>query len=170
MYSFYIPEHRAQQRLYFCTLLVTTSVWIPVIFVSTRAKVAISVVAITLEQVSFCIVFHPRTKKLLKLTTSTALNIEHEVERLAAFVTIAIGEFLYKVTSTLNLGVGFSTAFGRACFLLIIAYTIFWLYYNGGTTEKAVHPLRHSAFRAILWIYLHVPIIGGVVLADRRQR
>lgn len=62
----------------------------------------------------------------------------------------------------LNLGVGFSTAFERAWFLLIIAYTIFWLYYNGGTTEKAVYPLRHSAFRAILWIYLPVPIIGGV--------
>lgn len=165
VYSFYIPEHRAQQRLYFCTLIVTSCVWIPVIFVSTRVKIAISVVAIFLEQLSFCIVFHPRTKKIMKLTMSTALNIEHEVERLATFVTIAIGEFLYKVAASLSLGVGLTTAFGRACFLLIIAYTIFWLYYNGGTSDKAVHPLRHSAFHAITWIYMHVPLIGGIVLA-----
>lgn len=165
VYSFYIPEHRAQQRLYFVLLLVTSCVWIPVIFVSTRVKIAIAVVAIVLEQVSFCIVFHPRTKLLMKLTTSTALNIEHEVERLGTFVTIALGEFLYKVASTESLGVGFTVAFGRACFMLIIAYTIFWLYYNGGTSDKAVHPLRHSALRAILWIYSHIPLIGGIVLA-----
>lgn len=165
IYSFYIPEHRAQQRLYFCTLIVTCCVWIPVIFVSTRAKIAVSVVAIVLDQVCFCIVFHPRTKRIMKLTMSTALNIEHEVERLATFVTIAIGEFLYKVVAELPLGIGFTTAFGRGCFMLIIAYTIFWLYYNGGTTDKAVHPLRHSAFRAILWIYLHVPLIASIVLA-----
>lgn len=165
IYSFYIPEHRAQQRLYFCLLLVTSCVWIPVIFVSTRAKIAVSVVAIVLEQLSFCIVFHPRTKKLMKLNMSTALNIEHEVERLGTFVTIAIGEFLYKVVAELPLGVGFTSAFGRGCFMLISAYTLFWLYNNGGTTDKAVHPLRHSAFRAITWIYLHVPLIGALVLA-----
>lgn len=165
VYSFYIPEHRAQQRLYFSMLLVTCGLWIPVIFVSTHTKIAIAVVAIALEQICFCIVFHPRTKKIMKLSMSTALNIEHEVERLGTFVTIALGEFLYKVTSSQTLGVGFTTAFGRACFMLIIAYTIFWLYFNGGTSEKAVHPLRHSALRAIIWIYMHIPLIGGIVLA-----
>lgn len=165
IYSFYIPEHRAQQRLYFVTLLVTSCVWIPVIFVSTRVKIALSIVAIFLEQASFCIVFHPRTKKLMKLTMSTALNIEHEVERFATFFTIAIGEFLYKVVASLSLGVGFTTAFWRGLFMLVIAYTLFWLYHNGGTTEKAVHPLRHSAFRAISWIYLHLPLIGAIVLS-----
>lgn len=165
IYSFYIPEHRAQQRLYFCCLIVTSCIWIPVIFISTRAKIAVSIVAIVLEQFSFCMVFHPRTKKIMRLTMSTALNIEHEVERLGVFVTIAIGEFLYKVVATLPLGVGFTFAFGRGCFFLIIAYVLFWLYFNGGTSKKAVHPLRHSAFRAISWMYLHLPLVAGLVLA-----
>lgn len=165
IYSFYIPEHRAQQRLYFATLVVTCCVWIPVIFVDTRVKIALSVVAIFLEQVTFCIVFHPRTKKLMKLTMSTALNIEHEVERFATFFTIAIGEFLYKVVASSSLGVGFTTAFWRGVFMLVSAYTLFWLYHSGGTNQKAVHPLRHSAFRAILWIYLHLPLIGAIVLS-----
>lgn len=165
LYSFYIPEHRAQQRIYFCFLIITCSIWIPVIFVSNRAKVAIAVVNIVLEQVSFCIAFHPWIKKKLKLTMSTALNIEHEVERLGTFVTIAIGEFLYKVVAGLPLGVGITVAYGRAIFLLIIAYNLFWLYYNGGTTAKAVHPLRHSAFRAITWIYCHLPLVGAIVLS-----
>ncbi|QFZ30583.1 hypothetical protein EJF18_80306 [Clavispora lusitaniae] len=165
VYSFFIPQHRAQMRLYFCFLIATSCLWIPVIFISTRAKVAVSFVAIFCEQVSFCIVFHPRTKRWLKLTQSTALNIEHEVERLATFVTIAIGEFLYKVVASSPLGVGMTTAFGRGCFLLIIAYNLFWLFYNGGTSDKAIHPLRHSAFRAILWIYAHLPLVAAIVLA-----
>lgn len=165
VYSFFIPEHRHQMRLYFALLIVTCCLWIPVIFISTRAKVAVSFIAIFCEQATFCIVFHPRTKRYLKLTTSTALNIEHEVERLASFVTIAIGEFLYKVAASLPLGVGFTTAFGRGCFLLITAYNLFWLFFNGGTTDKAVHPLRHSAFRAIAWIYTHLPLVGSIVLA-----
>lgn len=165
VYSFFIPEHRAQQRLYFGFLICTCCLWIPVIFVSTRGKIAVAFIAIAMEQITFCIVFHPGTKKVLKLTTSTALNIEHEDERLGTFVVIAIGEFLYKVVAEGTLGIGFTTAFWRSVLMLVIAYSLFWLYFNGGTTEKAVHPLRHSAFRAISWIYLHLPIVGGVVLA-----
>lgn len=165
VYSFFIMEHRQQMRLYFVFLICTCCLWIPVIFISTRAKVAVSFIAIFCEQATFCIVFHPRTKRYMKLTMSTALNIEHEVERLASFVTIAIGEFLYKVVASLPLGIGFTAAFGRGCFLLITAYNLFWLYFNGGTTAKAVHPLRHSAFRAITWIYVHLPLVGAIVLA-----
>lgn len=165
VYSFFIPEHRHQMRLYFVLLVVTCCLWIPVIFVSTRAKVAVSFIVIFCEQASFCIVYHPRTKRYMKLTTSTALNIEHEVERFSSFVTIAIGEFLYKVVASLSLGVGFTTAYGRGCFFLITAYNLFWLFFNGGTTDKAVHPLRHSAWRAVMWIYCFLPLVGSIVLA-----
>lgn len=165
VYSFFIPEHRTQQRLYFCFLMVTCCVWIPVIFVSTRRKIALAITAIVLEYLTFTIVYHPQTKKILKLRMSTALNIEHEVERYAAFVTIAIGEFLYKVVATAPLGVGLTHAYGRGVFLLITAYALFWIYFNGGTSEKATHPLRHSANSAILWITSHIPLIGAIVLA-----
>lgn len=164
-YSFYIPEHRIQQRVYFATLMVTCCLWVPVIFVNTTAKVVIAVVAIFLKHLSFCVVFLPWSTKTMNLSMSTTLNIEHEVERLATFVTIAIGEFLFKLTSSLSLGIGYTIAIRRGICMLVTAYTIFWIYYNGGTCDKAVHPLRHSAFRSITWIYMHVPIIGGIILA-----
>lgn len=165
IYSFYIPEHRPQQRLYFCFLMVTTCLWIPVIFVSTRKKIAIAVVAIVLEHVTICVVYHPRTKKLMKLSTSTALNLEHEVERCATFVVIAIGEFLIKVVLDNPLGVGITDAYGRGVFLLIIAYALFWIYFNGGTNQCATHPCRHSALRAMLWLYSNPFLLGAIVLA-----
>ena len=101
----------------------------------------------------------------MNLTTSTALNIEHEVERFSLFVTIAIGEFLYKVVAPGNLGVGFSAKFARGLFLLANAYILFWIYQYGSTSNKAIHPLRHSAWTAILWIYAHAPLIAALVLA-----
>lgn len=164
-YLFYIPEHRPQQRLYFIFLIITSAVWVPVIFVGTKAKAIIAIVAIALEQISFSVVFHPVTKRFLKISMSTALNIEHEVERMAAFYTVAIGEFLTKITSELPIGVGFTNVYPRGMLFLVIAYILFWMYDNAGTSKKAVHPLRHSAFRAMSWIYLHVGLIGSVVLA-----
>lgn len=164
-YSFYVPEHRPQQRLYFVFLVITSSLWIPVIFVGVKTKVILALVTIALEQITFSIAFHPITKRMLKLTMSTALNIEHEVERMAAFYTVAIGEFLTKVTAESPIGVGFTKLYPRAIYFLVIAYILFWFYDNAGTSQKAVHPLRHSATRAISWIYIHVPLIGSVVLA-----
>ncbi|KAL7663338.1 Uncharacterized protein ABC855_g4067 [[Candida] zeylanoides] len=165
VYSLYIPEHRPQMRLYACFIVFTCLLWIPVIFIGTRAKVGLSIVVMVLEQVLFSVAYHPRTKKIMKLTMSTALNIEHEVERFGTFVTIAIGEFLYKIVATHPLGVGFSDKFGRGIFLLVIAYVLFWIYANNSTTRRATHALRRSGTTAILWIYAHLPLVAALVLA-----
>lgn len=165
LYSFFIPEHRAQSRLYSAMILVTSLCWIAVIFVPVRVKIGLAFGFLFLEQVCFMIAYHPWTKKMMNLTTSTALNIEHEVERFAVFVTIAIGEFLYKVVAPGNLGIGFSDKFGRGIFLLADAYILFWIYNYGSTSQKAIHPLRHSAWSAMAWIYAHVPLIAALVLA-----
>lgn len=164
-YSFYIPEHRAQSRLYAAMVLFTSLCWISVIFVPVRVKIGLAFGFLFLEQVFFTISYHPWTKRLMNLTTSTALNIEHEVERFAVFVTIAIGEFLYKVVAPGNLGIGFSDKFGRGIFLLADAYILFWIYNYGSTCQKAIHPLRHSAWSAMCWIYAHIPLVAALVLA-----
>lgn len=165
VYSIFIPEHRTQQRLYAATIFVTSMCWLSVIFVSTRVKIALAFVFLFLEQVCFSVCFHPWTKRILKLTMSTALNIEHEVERFSVFVTIAIGEYLYKVVSNGSLGVGFSAKYARGIFLLADAYILFWLYQYGGTNSRAIHPLRNSGTTAMLWIYAHVPLIAALVLS-----
>lgn len=165
VYSFWVEEHRAQQRLYAATLFVTCCLWVIVIFVNTRAKIALSFIFYFLEQLSFMVCFHPRTKKLMKLTTSTALNIEHEVERFSVFVTIAIGEYLYKIVADSPLGSGIQDHFWRGVLILIIAYVLFWIYNYGSTSKKATHALRHSGFRAISWIYCHLPLVAAIVLS-----
>ncbi|CAI5756908.1 unnamed protein product [Candida verbasci] len=165
IYSFYIPEHRVQSRIYGCTLIITSCCWLAVIFVSVRVKIGLSFAFLFLEQLCFCICYHPWLKKQLKLTMSTALNIEHEVERFSTFVTIAIGEYLYKVVATHPLGVGFSGKFARGIFLLADAYILFWIYQYGSTCRKATHPLRNSGYTAITWIYAHIPLIAALVLS-----
>ena len=137
IYSLYIPEHRTQMRIYSVCIFITSCIWIPVIFILTRAKIGVAIAVLFLEQLSFTVVYHPQTKRLLKLTTSTALNIEHEIERFATFVTIAIGEFLYKVVATNPLGTGFSSKFARGTFLLLIAYILFWIYNNGLNSKES---------------------------------
>ncbi|CUM57539.1 unnamed protein product [Debaryomyces tyrocola] len=164
IYSLYIPEHRMQMRIYSVCIFVTSCIWTPVIFILTRAKIGVTIAVLFLEQLSFTVVYHPQTKRLLKLTTSTALNIEHEVERFATFVTIAIGEFLYKVVATNPLGTGFSSKFARGTFLLLIAYILFWIYNNGSNSKKATHALRNSGWTAITWIYCHLPLVASLVL------
>ncbi|CAH2351357.1 hypothetical protein CLIB1423_03S04478 [[Candida] railenensis] len=165
LYSFYIPEHRPQQRLYACFITFTCCLWIPVIFISTRAKIGLSITIMVLENVLFMIAYHPYTKRVMNLRMSTALNIEHEVERFATFVTIAIGEFLYKAVATGGLGVGFSDKFARGIFLIMIAYTLFWIYNNGSTVKCATHALRRNGFTACIWIYAHLPLVAALVLA-----
>lgn len=165
VYSFFIPEHRIQMRIYSACILVTCGLWVIVIFVNTRAKIGLSIVLYGLEQLVFCVIYHPWFKKKMNLTTSTALNIEHEVERMSVFVTIAIGEFLYKIVATHELGLEFQNHLWRGIFLLLDAYIVFWLYNYGSLSVKATHALRHSGFRAISWIYCHLPLIAAIVLA-----
>lgn len=165
LYSFYIPEHRAQSRIYATTIIGTCCLWISVIFVDTRTKIGLSIAFYALEHFFFTICYSPPLKKLLKLTTSTALNIEHEVERFNVFVTIAIGEFLYAIVADSPLGLKFQQHLWRGIFLLIIAYILFWLYNYGSTSKRATHPLRHSGRRAIIWIYAHLPLVASLVLA-----
>ncbi|CAH2350842.1 hypothetical protein CLIB1423_02S06392 [[Candida] railenensis] len=164
-YSFYTPEHRPQQRLYACFITFTCCLWIAVIFISTKAKIGLSIAIMVLEHTLCIAVFHPYTKKLLKLRMSTALNIEHEVERFATFVTIAIGEFLYKAVASSGLGAGFSDKFARGIFLIIIAYTLFWIHGNGSTCKSATHAFRRNANIGALWVYIHLPLIASLVLA-----
>lgn len=165
VYSFFIPQHRPQMRLYAVLVTITSCLWIPVIFISTRAKIGVAFAILFLEMLSQMVSFHPITKRAMNLTESTALNIEHEVERYGVFVTIAIGEFLYKVVAEGPLGTGLTDKFARGVFLLLIAYILFWIYLYGSSCKKATHALRYSSWTAIAWMYTHLPLVALLVLA-----
>ncbi|KAG7819939.1 hypothetical protein KL909_004688 [Ogataea angusta] len=167
VYAIYVPQHRHQNILYGSLIIITCCLWIPVIFVPVRAKVGLSFMTLFLELASWCFSYHPYTKKLLKLKYSTAINIEHEVERFGAFYVIAIGEFLYNIVATTaerNFGLGVTEKIGRAIILLLIAYCLLWLYFNGDGSKRAVHACRRSGNTAFVWFLLHMPLISSLIL------
>lgn len=166
VYSIWVKEHRTQMRVYGLLLIITSSLWIIVIFVGTRAKIGVSIALLCIENFMFCACYHPWVKKnIMKLTMSTALNIEHEVERFGAFYIIAIGEFLYRTVAGNPIKRGFNSHLSRGLCCLIISYIFLWLYFNSGTSTRATHSLRRSGYSAIIWIYAHIPLIAGLILA-----
>ncbi|OWB61972.1 hypothetical protein B5S29_g2880 [[Candida] boidinii] len=165
VYSFYVPQHRTQNILYACCLLVTCTLWIPVIFVDTKKKIGLAFMNIFLEITTWVICYHTWTKKLLKLKYTTALNIEHEVERYGAFYVIAIGEFLYKVVASESLGHGLTKRVGRGIMIVMCAFALLQLYFNGEGSKKAIHAIRRSGHSATAWLLIHLPLIASLILA-----
>uniref|UniRef100_A0A060T932 ARAD1D15620p n=1 Tax=Blastobotrys adeninivorans TaxID=409370 RepID=A0A060T932_BLAAD len=166
LYTFVIHQHRRQMRFYAISTYCTCALWLAVIWINVRAKVAVAFICLALEIGSYAITFHPWFKKLVRAKYSTAVNIEHEVERVSAFFIIALGESLLGIVQSSPAPNGFTLNLARAIMTLIISYCFLWLYFNGEGSEKAVHALRRSVTSAFLWVYVHIPIMGGLILAS----
>lgn len=164
-YTFFVQEHRLQMRFNSLFIVCTCGVWLSVIWVPVRVKIALAFLCITLETLTYSWTFHPSFKKLLKVEYSTAVNIEHEVERMGAFYTVALGEFLYGIVANAPTEFGFTHNLARAIMTLIIAYCFLWFYFNGEGSEKAVHAIRRSIPTAYLWLYGHIPLFASLLLA-----
>lgn len=164
-YSLYIHEHRTQMRLYGTSLVITSSCWFFILLVKTNwGKCIFAALMFIVEQTIFCLSVHPWTKKKLGLEYSTALNIEHEDERFQGFVIIAIGEFLYSLVADSPLKFGWNGKLAKGFALLIDAFIFLGIYLHKDGCLKATHALRRSAFTAILYIYLHFPLIASLLI------
>jgi low temperature requirement protein LtrA len=165
-------QHREQARLMAGFILVGLCLWIPLFFdsVSLRAKIAVAAVAIVYQEISWIITFGPWIKKRLHLTYSTAVDISHEIDRLAAFFIIILGEYLYSIIVDNPTGIGLTKGLLKAVWTLIIAFCLNWLYVNGDGSIHTVHPIRRSAVTAFTFFLLHMPmtaalLVGGHVAA-----
>lgn len=165
VYSFFVMEHRKQMR-YFC-LFSCVSIFTMgfVIMAPLNGKIAIASCCFAYDIIIYTISFHPTFKRLIGATYSTALNIEHEVERNGAFVVIAIGEFLYTIVASSPAAIGLNERTARAILLLIIAYALCWTYFRGDGSGRAIHALRRSIPSAFFYVYLHIPLIMSLLLA-----
>lgn len=121
-YSFHIKAYRAQIRFHFVAWLCSSAIWIGCIFVDVKSAIAMAVVALALEYSSWAFIFSLRFKKILRLRYSSALNIEHEVERFSDFFTLVMGEFVFSIFSGTPTGVGIHISAGRAVLTVIIAF------------------------------------------------
>lgn len=164
-YSFASYHHRAQQRLWVVLSTLSLCIYIPLYFesVSIHGKIATAAVAIFVEECIWIFCYSPAAKKLLRATYTTAVDINHEVDRYAAFYIIALGEFLYLIIVGSHAAIGLNDRLLRAIWTLIIAFCLNWLYvHNDGSVEND-HPLRHNIYTAFAFSLIHLPLIASLL-------
>lgn len=164
LYSFYIKAYRAQIRAHTLVWLVTVGLMIGAIFASLRAAIALAVVAIILEWHAWMFVYSPVFKKMLRLRYSSAIAIEHEIERFADLYTVVMGEFVYSLFDGNPTGTGFHIKAGKAIMALVVAFCFQLMYMNGGYSKRITHPLRHSTRHAMAFFSMHLPILSSLTL------
>ena len=169
--SFASYQHRMQARIMAGCMIVGLFLCIPLFFesVSLHAKIAIVAVIIAYQEITWALTLSPWLKKRLKLTYSTAVDIAHEIDRMAAFFIIVLGEFLYSIVQNTT-GTGVTPGYGKAVCTLVIAFSLNWLYVSGDGSLQATHPIRRSAWTAFAFFLLHLPLamsflIGGHICA-----
>lgn len=170
--SFASYQHRIQSRIAASFILVGLLLCIPLFFeeISIRGKIAVVAVIIAYQEISWLVAFGPWIKEALNLTYSTAVDISHEIDRLAAFFIIILGEFLYGIVVGSPAGIGVTAGYGRAVCTLIIAFSLNWLYTSGDGSLQSTHPIRRSVWTAFAFFTLHLPLsasflIGGHICA-----
>ncbi|CCA67754.1 hypothetical protein PIIN_01578 [Serendipita indica DSM 11827] len=95
-----------------------------------------------------------------------ALNIEHFLERTAAFIVIVLGEMVLSVVyHATPEQVGFKKIYGNAVCGLIIAFNFGWLYFDAECSHRFLHALRRNWFTGLTFTNLHFPLSAALILA-----
>lgn len=171
--SFASYQHRAQSRILAALMLVGLVLVVPVFLasVSVPAKAAVVAVILAYQEAAWAVSLSPWIKRRLRLTYSTAVDISHEVDRLAAFFIIILGEFVYWAIVDSPAGIGLTYGYLKAVCTLVVAFCLNWVYASGdGAGALSTHPIRRSAWSAFAFFLLHLPLaasftIGGHIAA-----
>ncbi|KAJ7216594.1 hypothetical protein GGX14DRAFT_696352 [Mycena pura] len=95
-----------------------------------------------------------------------AINIEHHIERLGAFVTVVLGEMVVNVFFATSGPAGLSMESGRALLSLMIAFNFNWMYFGSPASKHFVHAIRRHWFAGFLFTNLHLPLCMSLLLAS----
>ncbi|KAG8738892.1 hypothetical protein FRC10_006409 [Ceratobasidium sp. 414] len=96
-----------------------------------------------------------------------ATNIEHFIERTAAFVVIVLGELVLSVVyHATSAQVGFKGIYGSAISGLIIAFNFCWLYFDAECSHTFVHAMRRHWFTSITFTNLHFPLCAALIIVS----
>lgn len=164
LYSFYIKAYRIQIRALLLTWIISSGLFIGAIFVSVRAAIAMTILAMVIEWWTWLFFYSPNFKNMMRLRYSSAIAIDHEIERYQDFFTIVMGEFVYSLFDQQPAGIGFHSSAGKAIMALVIAFSFQLMYMNGGWSKQITHPLRHSVWHATGFLTLHLPVISALTL------
>lgn len=165
--SFASYQHRFQARVMAGFMFIGLLIAIPLFFesVSIQAKIAVVAVLIVYQEITWALALSPFMKRILKLQYGTAVDIAHEIDRLAAFFIIILGEFVLVVILGDPAGVGLTAGYGKAICTLGIAFSLNWLYVSGDGSMEATHPIRRSVATAFGFFLLHIPLSMSFLIA-----
>lgn len=165
-YSIYIKQHRTQMRLYASSLLFTSPSWFFILLIDENyARCIFAGLLLLVEHSMFLININPWINRKLGLKYTSALNIEHEDARFQGFFIIAIGQFLTTTVLKSPLSIGWNPKLRKGFSLLFDAFVFLGLYTHKDGCLKAVHALRRNVYTGALYIYLHLVLIGSMLLA-----
>lgn len=165
--SFASVAHQIQARIMASFMFVGLLITIPLFFesVSIGAKIAVVAVMIVYQEVTWSLTLSPWLKHRLKLRYSTAVDMAHEIDRMAAFFIIILGEFVYIVIVGNPAGTGLTPGYAKAVCTLIIAFCLNWIYVSGDGSLEATHPIRRSPWTAFGFFLLHLPMAASFLIA-----
>ncbi|KAK8143257.1 hypothetical protein G3M48_007503 [Beauveria asiatica] len=95
-----------------------------------------------------------------------AMNIEHKVERMNAFVSLVLGYSVVGILFQSNGGYTINAILGKATLGLVQAFLFNMIYFDVDGSTVDVHAIRYSANGAILWTFAHLPFIMGYIVAS----
>lgn len=164
-YSLFIPEHLIRMRLMGLVNAVSFLVRMGLLFVSWKGRITLAIIALAIERGFWFYLYSPFFKSHIDSEFSTAVNIEHASDRMTALFIIVLGEFLNAIVVGAPASGGLTARSLRAVLILIIAFTLNWIYVTNDASNRPVHPLRRSAVSAILWFWFHEPLCAVLVLS-----
>ncbi|GJN84822.1 hypothetical protein PLIIFM63780_008386 [Purpureocillium lilacinum] len=94
-----------------------------------------------------------------------AMNIEHRVERMNAFVSLVLGYSVVSILFQSGGGYSINAFLGKAVMGLVQAFIFNWIYFDVDGKNLNLHAIRRSANTAILWQFAHLPFIMGYIVA-----
>ncbi|ORY72252.1 hypothetical protein BCR35DRAFT_307811 [Leucosporidium creatinivorum] len=191
-YSVLMPEFRITHLVRAAGLALVSFIFLGCAFVDTIGKVAIlasigMVVEIVLRFGVGVVVWldrrktkredaareasgvHPDAQPYLipqQLRLFPAYNLEHMVERTAAFVTVVLGESVVSLLYIASQGtIGLSDEFARAVFGLTITFLFNAVYFDA-LSRKFRHAIRRHWFTHLIWDVIHFPMCTGLITAS----
>ncbi|SOV08371.1 uncharacterized protein UDID_00586 [Ustilago sp. UG-2017a] len=163
-YSFYICQYRIQIRAQAIVWSLVVGLWIGSIFVGVKACIAMVTVALVLEYGSWMFFYSPLFKRMANLRYSSAVAIEHEIDRFTDFVTLVHGEFLFSVLSGQPAGHGVHSGVARIILTVIVAFVLHGIYCCGAGSKKITHPIRRPMTYGLPYFVLHLPLVSALTL------
>ncbi|KAM3449912.1 hypothetical protein MY3296_006522 [Beauveria thailandica] len=165
--SFASYAHQLQARIMTCFMLAGLLLTVPLFLegVGVGGKAGVVAVIIVYQELTWSVTLSPWLKRRLKLRYSTAVDIAHEIDRMAAFFIIILGEFVYIVIVGNPAGIGLTPGYGKAVCTLVIAFCLNWIYVSGDGSLRATHPIRRSAWTAFGFFLLHLPMAAAFLIA-----